>query len=67
MDADGYYNQLLEGILDHSKDKRAVEKKNQWIVTKRGRRSMRQTNVEWKLRMKWKDGTVPWTSLKDIK
>ena len=52
MDADGCHNQILEGILDHSKDKRAVEKKDKWIVTKRGRQSMRQTTVGWKLRMK---------------
>ena len=37
VDAYGYHNQLLEGILDYSKDKRAVEKKYQWIVTKRDR------------------------------
>ena len=35
--ADGYHNQLLEVILDHSKDKQAMEKKDQWIVTKRVR------------------------------
>ena len=65
--ADGYHNQLLQVILDHSKDKRAVEKKDQWIFTKRGRQSMRQTTVGWKFPMKWKEGTVTWTYLKDIK
>ena len=36
VDDDGYHNQPLEEILNHSKDKRAVDKKDQWIVTKRG-------------------------------
>ena len=67
MDANGYHNQLLEVILDNSKDKRAVDKKYQWIVTKRGRLSMRQTNAGWKFRVKWKYGTVTWTSIKDLK
>ena len=67
VDADGYHNKLLEGLLDHYKDKRAVEKKDQWIVTKRGRQSMRQTTVGWKFCMKWEDGTFSWTYLKYIK
>ena len=36
VDKDDYHRHLLEGILDHSKDGRAVEKKNQWLVSKRG-------------------------------
>ena len=43
--ANGNYNKLLEGILDHSKDKQAVYNKYQWIVNNRGRQSMRQTTV----------------------
>ena len=53
--------------MDHSKDKRVLEKKDQWFVTNRDRQSMRQTTVGWKFRVKWKDGTVNWTSLKDLK
>ena len=67
VDTGSYHNHILEIILDHSKDKRAVENKHQWIVTKRGRRSMRQTTVGWKFRVKWKYGKVTWASLKDIK
>ena len=53
--------------MDHSKDKLSVDKKDQLIVTNRVRRYMRQTTVGWKFRVKWKDGTVTWTSIKDIK
>ena len=60
VDADGYHRQSLEGIIDHSSDNRSVEKKNKWIVSKRGRRSMRQNTVRWKLRVKQKDGTTTW-------
>ena len=67
VDQDGYHNQMLEGILDHAKDGRAVDQKNQWVVSKRGRRSMRKTTVGWKFKVKWKDGTVTWSSLKDLR
>ena len=57
---------MLEAILDHAKDDKAVEQKNQWIVSKRGRRSMSKTTVGWKFRFKKKNGTVTWSSFKDL-
>ena len=65
--SDGIHHQLLEGIFNHSKDKRAIEKKEKNFVTKRGRRSMRQTTVGCKFNVKWRDGTTTWVSLKDLK
>ena len=44
-----------------------MDKKDQWIVIKIGRLSVRQTTVGWKFHVKWKDGTVTWTSLKYLK
>ena len=67
VDQDGYHDQMLEGILDHSKDDTAVEKENQWILFKRGRHSMRKTTVGWKFSVKWKDGTITLSSLKDLR
>ena len=67
VDEDGYHCQSLEFILDHSSDNIAVDKKNKWIVSKRGRLSMRQTTVGCKFRLKWKDSTTTWISLKDSK
>ena len=66
-DSDGLHHQLLEGILDNFKDKRAIEKKDQYFVTNRGRRSMHQTTVGWKFNVKWRYGTTTWVSLKDLK
>ena len=34
VDADGYHSQLMECILEHKKNERAVEKKDQYLVTK---------------------------------
>ena len=36
-DGDGLHYQLLEVILDHSKDKRAIEKKDKYFISKRGK------------------------------
>ena len=45
VNADGYHHQIIDSILEHSKDKRAVEKKDKWIVSKLGNRSMWKSNV----------------------
>ena len=66
-DGDGLHQQLLEGILDHSKDKRAIEKKYKYFISKRGRRSMCKATVGWKFNIKWRYGTTKWVSLKDLK
>ena len=67
VNADGYHCKLLGGIQDHSKDKRAVEKKDRRILSKLGRRSMQQTTIVWKFRVKWKNVIVTWKSLRDFK
>ena len=69
MQADSYglHHQIIEGILDHSKDKRAIEKKDKYFVTKHGRRFMRQITVGWKFNIKWRDGNTTWVSFKDLK
>ena len=67
VDGDGLHHRLLEGILDHPKYKQAIEKKDKYFVSKRGRRSMRKTTVGWKFNIKWRDGTTKWVSLEDLK
>ena len=66
-DGDGLHHQILEGILDHSKDKREIEKKDKYFISKCDRQSMRKITVGWKFNIKWRDGTTKWVSLKDLK
>ena len=66
-DSDGIHHHLLEVILYHSKDKREIEKRDKYFVSKRGRRSVLKTTVGWKFNVKCRDGTTTWVSLKDIK
>ena len=67
VDVDGYHYQPLEVILDHSSDNKAAEKKTKLIFFKHVRHSMRKSTVGCKFRVKWKDGTTTWISLKDLK
>ena len=66
-DGDGLHHQLLERILYHSKDKREIEKKDKYFLSKRGRKLMRKRTVGWKLNIKWRYGTTTWVSLKYLK
>ena len=34
VDKDGYHCQLFDGILEHSNEESAVDKRNQWVVSK---------------------------------
>ena len=49
VDSDGHQSQLLEAIIDYSKDDNAVHKSDKYTVTRSGRRRLRQTTAGWKL------------------
>ena len=67
VDDKGYHNQLLECILEHEKSERAIKKEDQYVVTRRGQRKLRETTVGWTFHVKWKDGTKTWIPLKVLK
>ena len=66
VDQEGHQYRILEGITGHRKDSNAVERKDQFIGTKGGRK-LRQTTAGWDLCVAWKDGSEQWVNLKDIK
>ena len=67
IDSEGFSTTLFDGIVDYRKDETAVDKADRFLVTKRGRRKLRQTTVGWKLLVAWKDGSETWIPLKDLK
>lgn len=67
VDSDGRYSSFVDGILEYRRNKSAVTKENQYVVTKRGRRKLRQTTVGWDFLVQWKDGTTQWLPLKLLK
>ena len=67
VDSEGFSTTLFDGIIDYKKDDTAVDKADRFLVTKRGKRKLRQTTVGWKLLVAWKDGSETWIPLKDLK
>ena len=48
VDSDGHQSQLLEAIIDYSKDDTAVHKSDRYTVTRSGRQRLRKTTAGWK-------------------
>ena len=67
VDASGFAHTMLDSILDYSKDGNAVEKEDQYVTTKRGRRRQRCSSAGWKLNVLWKDGSEQWIPLSILK
>ena len=61
VDEDGYSRDLMEGIIDYSRDNEtAVDLADKYLVTRSGQRRMRKTTKGWKLLVKWRDGSETW-------
>ena len=45
VDSNGHSRAVLESILDHTKDDRAIEKADKYLVTKSGSRRIRKTTI----------------------
>lgn len=67
VDSSGRQSHVMDGIIGHRKTGQAVTKDNMFVVTKRGRRKLRQTTIGWEFEVQWKDGTSQWIPLKVLK
>ena len=67
LDEDGHLYQLLESIINHCTNGRAVHGDDGWKTAKNGRKSRKHTTKDWFMCMEWKDGTETWVTLKDMK
>jgi len=66
VDSEGNQFQIFKEIVDHWKDKRAVEIADQYYK-KNGRRYKKKTTTGWEMEVEWKDGTSSWLPLKTLK
>ena len=57
VDEEGFSKSIFDSIVDYKKDDSAVSKADRYLVTRRGRRKLRQTTKGWKLLVAWKDGS----------
>ena len=67
VDLEGIKYSLLEEIIDYSTDGHALQKVDEYIVTKWGQRHLRKTTVGWKLLVRWKGVSEQYIPLKDTK
>ena len=67
VDNEGHQHMLLDCILDHRTDGRAITKDNAFIETSTGRKHRRKTTKGWYFQVQWKDGSTDWIALKDLK
>ena len=67
VDNEGQQYLLLDQITEHRRHDSAVDKNDQYVVTKRGNKKLRQTTVGWDLCVLWRDGSEQWIPLKDLK
>ena len=67
VDSNGHHTLLLQEITDHRKSAIAVKIDDKYVISKTGRKSLRQTTKGWDFLCLWKDGSSTWAPLKDLK
>ena len=67
LDEHGHQQQIMDGILDHSKDDTAVSMEDKYLITKSGQRRLRKSTRGWKLLVRWKDESEEWIPLRILK
>ena len=65
-DPDGHQHVLLESIVDHKTNDKAVKFADRFVTVK-GRQHHRKTTAGWKLCIQWRDGSTSWERLADLK
>ena len=66
-DDEGRRHAVLQEIIDHKKDRTAIEIANGYTTTRRGQRIPKTTTKGWKLLCQWRDGQADWVDLKHLK
>ena len=67
VDDDGRTELIMDEILDHRKNENAIAKRDGWYRTSEGSSKRVITTKGWDIKVQWKDGTLNWIPLKDIK
>jgi hypothetical protein len=67
VDEHGRQFQILSEIIEHKKDNSAIPIDQGYITSHSGNRHPKKTTRGWKLLVEWKDGSVSWVPLKDLK
>ena len=67
VDSEGHHYQVLTAGTNNKKDDSAITKVDGFIKSSSGNLHRKRTIHRWKLLVEWKDGSVDWVPLKDLK
>ena len=67
VDAEGHRQLMLDEIVDHRSNDKAITKEDGFTTTPHGTRRRKLTTRGWELCVNWKDGSSNWVALKDLK
>ncbi|MGH7954979.1 MAG: hypothetical protein ACREOZ_03375 [Gloeomargaritales cyanobacterium] len=67
VDDEGNQYMIMQEIIDHEKDKTAVDKDDMWIRSANGTKRKRTTTKGWALTILWKDGSTTKEPLRNLK
>jgi hypothetical protein len=67
VDSEGNSYNLIEEIIGHRKDGKAVTKENGFWISKSGNRTPKKTTAGWQICLQYKTGEISWHPLKDVK
>ena len=63
VDEDGFRYQLIDNIIGHRRDGKAVPMSEAFTVSKNGNKVRRQTTKGWEFEVLWKNGIESWVPL----
>ena len=67
VDQDGNHQVLLDKIIDYCTTSKEVKQQDAFITTRTGTKRRHETTIGWELLVQWKDGSMNWIALKDLK
>ena len=68
VDEDGHKQMMLDEIIDHRSTDQAIKKEDGYIYNPYNEsKRRRETTRGWELCVQWKDGSLAWIPLKDMK
>ena len=67
VDQAGNHQVLLDEIIDYHTTGKEVKQQDAFITSRTGTKRRRETTIGWELLVQWKDGSMNWIALKDLK
>ena len=67
VDDEGTRQVLMKEIIDYPTNGQEVKQQDTFITMRTGTKRRRETTKGWEILIKWKDGSMNWVTLKDVK